>query len=171
MARLVALAGLPGVGKTTVSRALCECTGAIHLRVDSIETALKTSTLKIAQAEDAGYVVLAAVAADNLRLGFDVIADTVNPIAISRQLWTDCASGAGAELVNVELVCSDVAEHRRRVETRVADLKNHVLPDWQAVLDREYERFPQARLVLDTAQLTPEACAARIAEAMEHRIL
>lgn len=161
---LIALSGLPGVGKTTIARLLAQRIGAQYLRVDSIETALKASTLRIEAAEDAGYRVLAAVARDNLGLGCDVIADTVNPIALTRQLWAETAGAAGARLLDVEIICSDPDEHRRRIETRQADLPGHVLPDWQAVLDRDYHPWAQPVLTLDTAILGPEQSVDRIVD-------
>ena len=76
MSRLISFSGLPGVGKTTLARALSARINAIHLRVDTVEAALKNSVLKIHPAEDAGYLVLKSLAKDNLLLGFDVIVDT-----------------------------------------------------------------------------------------------
>ena len=40
---LIVLAGLPGTGKTTLARRLCERLAAFHLRIDTIEAALKRS--------------------------------------------------------------------------------------------------------------------------------
>ncbi|MEO1611681.1 MAG: adenylyl-sulfate kinase, partial [Pseudomonadota bacterium] len=64
---------------------------AMHLRVDTVEAALKRGVLKVHPAEDAGYLAIASIAKDNLALGFDVIADTVNPIELTRQLWAQTA--------------------------------------------------------------------------------
>lgn len=139
MATLISFSGLPGVGKTTIARALSKQINAVHLRVDSIEVAMKNSSLKIHPAEDAGYLAVAAVAADNLALGLDVIADTVNPLEISRELWVDAAAKANAELMNVEILCSDKVEHRKRVESRISDIDGLTVPSWEAVVDRRYD--------------------------------
>ncbi|MDQ0315068.1 AAA family ATPase [Amorphus orientalis] len=163
---LIALSGLPGVGKSTVAAALVRRTGAVHLRVDSVEAALKRSALAIDPAEDAGYLALAAVARDNLALGHTVIADTVNPVAASRMLWADTARAAGAICLDVELVCSDRAEHRRRVEGRTSDIPGLALPDWARVTGRDYEPRTDDRLMLDTAILSPADAVARIVAAL-----
>jgi hypothetical protein len=41
-------------------------------------------------------------------------------------------------LLEVEVVCSDTREHRRRVETRRTDIPGLKLPAWGDVLVREY---------------------------------
>ena len=38
---LIVFSGLPGVGKTTLARALAQAQGALHLRIDSIEQAMR----------------------------------------------------------------------------------------------------------------------------------
>src|SRR5438093_6817984 len=119
---LISFSGLPGVGKTTVARALAREIRAVYIRVDSIEVALKNSSLQSHPAEDAGYRAAVAVAKDNLMHGLDVVADTVNPIELTRRWWAEAAKTCDARLLNLEIVCSDPTEHRRRVETRRSDI-------------------------------------------------
>src|SRR4051812_17815344 len=126
---LVVMGGLPGTGKTTVARELALLLGAVHIRIDSIEQALRTSAGH-GDVVDAGYRVGHAVTADNLRLGGTVIADAVNPVAESREGWRTLATSSLARILEVELVCSDVAEHRRRVEMRVSDVRGLRVPTW-----------------------------------------
>ncbi len=166
MATLISFSGLPGVGKTTIAKALSRRIKAVHLRVDSIEAAMKTSALKIHPAMDAGYLVVAAVAKDNLMLGFDVIADTVSPLEITRQLWAETAASSQARLTNVEVICSDIQEHRRRVETRLSDLDGLTVPTWDKVRSREYEPWTTRRLVLDSAELTTAECVSRVEQVL-----
>ncbi|WP_373282316.1 AAA family ATPase [Pseudovibrio denitrificans] len=139
MAILFVFSGLPGVGKTTLAKALAPRLQAVHLRIDSIEAALKTSVLAISPAEDAGYVVAAAIAKDNLLLGNNVIADAVNPIEITRNIWMEAALGAKVKAMNIEVICSDEAEHKTRVENRPNDISAMTLPTWDAVKRRRYE--------------------------------
>ncbi|MEM1151274.1 MAG: AAA family ATPase [Pseudomonadota bacterium] len=166
MVALIALSGLPGVGKTTLARCVAARANAIHLRVDSVEAALKRSTLAIKQAEDAGYLALAAIAADNLRLGFNVIADTVNPVKEMRELWAQIAADSAANILNVEVICTDQALQRERVETRKNDVKGLVLPSWQAVTQRVFEPWREDRMVIDTSAMSASECAETIVQAM-----
>lgn len=170
MSVLISFSGLPGVGKTTLARALARQIRAVYIRVDSIEAALKTSSLHIQSAEDAGYLAAAAIAKDNLVHGLDVIADTVNPVEPTRRLWAEVATACDARLLNVEVVCSDRAEHRRRVEQRRADIVGLDLPDWKRVQSRDYEAWTRSRVVLDTAQLAVNDCVKRIVDALARAV-
>ena len=118
---------------------------------------------------EAGYRVAYALAGDNLQAGNVVIADSVNPIAITRESWRAVAESAGVPFLEVEIVCTDAEEHRRRVETRQSDIDGLKLPSWQDVQDREYEAWDKAHLVLDTATLSVAECVAAIVWAM-HRL-
>ncbi len=161
---LLILGGLPGVGKTTVATGLAREIGAVHLRIDSIEQALRNSGVDVSGPE--GYAVAYAIAEDNLRLGRTVIADSVNPVEVTRSAWRSVARRTGRRYVEIEVVCSDRAEHRRRVETRTADIVGHELPTWQEVCDREYEPWG-ATVVIDTAGQPIEASVSALREELD----
>lgn len=139
---LLVLSGLPGTGKTTVAREVCRRTGAVHLRVDAIETAILRSGVDPGAA---GYVVAHEVARGNLALGTSVVVDAVCAVAEARQGWATTAREAGADLVQVGTALADAAEHRRRVERRTADLAGHAVPGWQEVVDRPWDAWDDER--------------------------
>lgn len=150
---LIAFGGLPAVGKSTVAKSLAQRIGAVHLRVDTIEQAMRNAGLTVSGPE--GYLVARKLAEDNLLIGHTVIVDSVNPIGITRDYWRETATRMKVKLVEVELVCSDKREHRRRAESRSSDIPGLVLPTWQQVLDRQYEAWDTAH-VIDTAGSTLE---------------
>jgi predicted kinase len=164
---LIILGGLPGTGKSSIARELAAAIGAVHVRIDTIENALRHSQQPM-EVTDHGYAVASAVASDNLRLGHTVVADSVNPIAITRVAWRDVAARAGVPYFEVEIVCRDRDEHRRRVETRVPDIEGHVQPSWQEVVEREYEPW-DAGLVIDTARMSVDEAVTAIQSALEAR--
>ena len=163
---LIILGGLPGVGKTTIARELARQLGAIHVRVDSIEQAIRDSGTLSQPLNDAGYRVAYAIAEDNLRLGRTVIADSVNPVHLSRDAWIGVAHRACAGAAEVELICSDPQQHRQRVETRTADISGLRLPTWEEVASREYEPWERQHIVLDTTGRSVAECVRELLEAL-----
>jgi predicted kinase len=158
MARLIALAGLPGVGKSSIARNLARRTGAMWLRVDSMDQAIWASGTAPKDLLDWTYRAAQAVAADNLILGLDVIADCVNDCEEAREGWETAARTALAEVVWLEIVCSDAQEHRRRIETRSSDIAGLSLPDWNAVAGRAYARWNRDHFTVDTARRSLDEC-------------
>lgn len=147
--------GLPGTGKTTVARALAARISAVYLRIDTLEQALVNAGLcAMDEIGGAGYEAAYALAADNLRLGAAVVADSVNPLDITRAAWRRAADGAAAGRLEIEVVCTDAGEHRRRVETRAVDIPGLIPPTWRQVRERFYEPWTTRPLVLDTARLS-----------------
>jgi predicted kinase len=72
----VQISGVPGAGKTTISRALAPHVGAVVLDHDVSKSALLGADVPVALAGRASYEVLLALAAQLLRQGFSVIFDS-----------------------------------------------------------------------------------------------
>ncbi|MBY4606759.1 AAA family ATPase [Rhizobium sp. 9T] len=169
---LVIFGGLPGSGKTTIARALARRLGAVHVRVDTIEQAIRASGDPSNHIGPAGYVVAYGIAEDNLTLGRMVIADSVNPLTITREAWLSVAARSGVIAAEVEVICSDKTEHRRRVETRKTDVEGLVKPTWQEVVERIYDDWGQTPIIVDTAARdVPEIVEALIVKLRTERLL
>ncbi|CAM3442497.1 AAA family ATPase [Paenibacillus lupini] len=146
--------GLPGTGKSTLSSALARELRATYLRVDVVEQALRATGLSVNGPE--GYIVCYEIAKQSLRLGHDVIADTVNPIHITCHDWRNVAESLEIPFVEIEVVCSDESEHRHRVLTRKTDISGLMLPTWDQVKNRHYEAWDRDHIIIDTANHTVE---------------
>ena len=154
---LFIFSGLPGSGKSTLAQSLARHRGAVYLRIDTIEQALRD--LCALEVGGEGYRLAYRIASDNLRLGRSVVADSCNPIELTRREWEQVARAAGTKFVNIEVLCSDGAEHRRRVETRTSEVPGLRLPTWSEVENREYHRWTIDHVVIDTAGRSEAECA------------
>jgi predicted kinase len=148
---LIIFAGLPGVGKTTIARELARHLTAVHLRVDSIEQPIRDFGVP-QPLNDIGYRVGYAVASDNLLIGQTVIADSVNPLQLTRDAWLAVALRAGTAAAEVEIICSNQKLHRQRLEMRPMEIKGLKLPTWEEVVSRKYEPWSREHIVIDTAE-------------------
>jgi len=166
---LIILGGLPGSGKTTIARALAKRLRAVHVRVDTIEQCIRASGVPGSVVGAAGYVTAYGVAEDNLTLGHTVIADSVNGLGVTRAAWLAVADRSAAPAVELEVVCSDKAEHRRRAEARLSDVPGLTKPTWEQITNRVYEDWGLRPLVIDTAKKSPDELVAEFISKLERQ--
>jgi predicted kinase len=167
---LIIFGGLPGTGKTTIARELARQIGAIHLRIDSIEQAIRDCSPDAVGLDEAGYRVAYAIAEDNLRVGRTVVADSVNPLQITRDAWLEVGRRAQVITMEIEIICSDSREHRARVETRKPDIFGLRLPSWEQVISREYHPWDREHIVIDTANRSLEQNITTLREALSPQL-
>jgi predicted kinase len=163
---LIVFGGLPGTGKTSIARQLAMRMAAVYLRIDTIEQALRASPGVSQPVNEEGYRAAYRLAEENLRLGRNVISDSVNPIQASRDAWVDIGYRTNSRVIEVEVVCTDIETHRRRVETREPDIPGLKLSTWEKILARAYEPWSRNRIVIDTARKTILECVAELESAI-----
>lgn len=158
---LYVFSGLPGSGKSTLAKLLSAKIKAAYLRIDTIEQGLRDlCSLKI---QGEGYRLSYRIAADNLLNDVSVIADSCNPIVLTRNEWNSVAGNCGAAIKNIEVICSDAAEHRRRIEDRTSEIINLIQPTWEMVINREYHQWDDKEVIkLDTAGKSSEESFAEL---------
>ena len=163
---LIALGGLPAVGKSALARSLARRIGVVHLRIDTIEQAMRNAGLNVSGPE--GYLAARDLAEDNLRSGHTVIVDSVNPVAITRDYWRETAARLTVQLVEIQVVCSDERQHRQRVESRITDIPGLVLPGrQQTVVDGPVQRESASLPQLAPGERVHDAVAATPAEQVD----
>ena len=158
----VVVTGLPGVGKSTLARALAGKMGLVLLELDRMEVPLFKQGIDGDAVGWSAYEALTALAEDNLSLGHGVVLDSVGWTRKLRTRWAALAETTGAVFRPVEVICSDLALHRARIETRNPATRScWANPEWNSVeaARSEYEAWDQPRLLLDSVRSFEELVA------------
>jgi predicted kinase len=165
---LIALTGLPGVGKSTFAEALGRSIGVPVLSVDPIEAAMLRARIDPSQPTGlAAYFVVEALVERQLGLGLSVIVDAANYVEPARQAWRVLSGRLGAPLRWIEIICSDESIHHKRVEARGVYIEGFHRVSWNDVLRRKTETEPwnDQRLTLDSAG---DSVASNVTRAIEY---
>ncbi len=114
--------GLPGVGKTSLAQMLCNHTRATYIRIDTIEYFFKKNLSdKIIKQ---GYEMSYLLARDNLSIENSVVIDCCNPAHESREMLNGLSSIDGAQVINIEIICSNRSHHKQQVDLRYQSNKD-----------------------------------------------
>ena len=150
---LIEFGGLPGTGKPTLAGLLAEHSGAVWLRIDEIEGAMRRNGLTAAQTGVTAYSVAHDLAASHLRRGLTVVADAVNPVAAARQGRRELARSVRARHVVVETSCPEALRAERLARRGPGPLVPLAADD--------YEDRTDDRLAVDTTRPLAE-CRAEV---------
>ena len=93
---------------------------------------------------------------------------------MTRDAWRAVAADASSPVVEIEIVRSDLDDHRRIVEARASDIEGLVPPTWTSVLARIYEPWDRPSpgtgpRVIDTSHRTVEASLDAVLAALGQR--
>jgi predicted kinase len=156
-AQVVVFSGLPGTGKSTMAELVARELGAPAFAGDWLLGALKPhgvlNGLERSTFLAMYYDLLATLMNRQLMLGQSAVMDClINDDLADR--WSKSARQYGAQLHVVECVCSDEAEHRRRLETRSRDIPGWHEVGWAHVerMRTEYPPLTFQHLTLDAVQ-------------------
>jgi predicted kinase len=136
-----------------VAEDLAKALDCAVLSVDPVEAAMWRSGVDRDQPTGlAAYVVVEAIAAEQIALAHDVVVDAVNAVEPARDEWRQLAERTGTLLRFIEVRCSDEREHRRRLESRDRGLGDFREPTWESVQARRsgFSEWNDERLVLDS---------------------
>jgi predicted kinase len=164
---LVVVAGLPGSGKSTMATDLGRALKCAVLGVDQAEAAMwRAGVSPSGPTHHAAYLVVGALAAEQLALGHDVIVDAVNGPEPARAQWRDLADQLDAELKFIVVECGDDHIFRDRLEHRSRNIAGFPEPTWEGVLRRraEFPPWTDERLTVDSVN----SRAANLQAALEY---
>lgn len=119
---LIVFSGLPGTGKSTISKRLIEIFPACYLRIDVIEQALKNDHRIENDVGINGYVVAYELARSNLQIGNSVISDSVNPLLITRNAWRNYESW-DKEILTVDTATEKIEAILQKIQSAIEKIK------------------------------------------------
>ena len=153
--QLIVMSGLPGSGKSTIAERLAERLKLPVLSVDPIESAIiRAGIPRSFETGLAAYLVAEALASEQLKFGNSVIIDAVNAEEEGKDVWRGLARRHGLELTVLQVIVSDRAQHRQRIESRVRGLHGISEVTWDQVEARErvYTAWREKVLTLDSSR-------------------
>jgi predicted kinase len=146
---LYIFSGLPGTGKSTLSKIIAQKYNAMYIRIDTVEQGIRELCKYNVRGE--GYRLSYRIVEDNLKIGHNVVADSCNPISLTRKEWENIAMRNNCKYINIEIMCSNENEHKKRIETRGNEIEGLKLPTWEEITKREYDTWKNERIVVDTS--------------------
>src|ERR1700729_1517903 len=129
---LIVVAGLPGSGKSTMADDLGRALDCAVLGVDQAEAAMwRAGSSPSGPTHHAAYLVVGALAAEQLALGQQVIVDAVNGPEEARAQWRDLAARMNADLRFIVVECTDDRIFQDRLAHRIRHIEGFPEPTWE----------------------------------------
>ena len=168
MSVLVVVSGLPAVGKSTIAAGLGLALRFVVFELDVLEAPLLRRGISGDSIGWASYEALTAIARQNIHSVDGLILDAVGWTEKWRSECKKVAEAARGRFRPIEVVCSDEALHKQRIEGRANDpARRFRLSSWsdlEAARRSYWEPWSGDRLILDTKRPAKEL----IQEAVEY---
>ena len=161
---LIVMRGMPGCGKSTVSRALGKQLGCPVIDKDDIKDILDGHT---PEAGGLAYEAMFNVARRQLLQGLNVICDSPITFTMSYEKARSIAAETHATLVIIECICSDEQLWSQRINARKQlQLPKHHMTDWDKLQANRSEigyvmdyAISDPRITVDTVRPLDEVVA------------
>ena len=157
MQTLVAVAGLPGVGKTTVSAAVAERLGATRLRTDVLRKELFAEPSYASEETEAVYAELGSRAAEHLDSGESVVLDATFREQARRDRVAAVAAEHEGRFRFVHVTCADSVV-RERIAEREGDASDADVAVYEQ-LKGEFESIDRTHVHVDNSGTLAETRA------------
>lgn len=151
MSTIILICGLPGTGKSTLAEAIAKQLNLPLFSKDTLEASLvEHGVMTTDQLNGVGYTLLKNLVDDHEARGLSVVVDFIADRDRTLNFWPELPE---KNLIAIECICTQAAEHRRRIETRKRNIKGWYELNWADVTRAaaNYTPLVAERLVLDTA--------------------
>jgi hypothetical protein len=128
------LAACLGLGKTTIVRELAHQAGARHLRIDSMEQAIRDCAPDAAGFDEAGDRVAYAVAEDNFGSGGPSSPTRSIRYRFARDACLEVGRCAPTVALEIEIIGSDLRERQSESQPAKLPLPDLRPPTWDEVI-------------------------------------
>lgn len=148
--RIVLIGGIPGTGKTTLSKEISNCLGIPYFNKDLLESALiEKNSCSPQELNGVGYVLMERIALSELKFGRSVILDCVASSKRVHEHWTSFKT---KDIRYIECVCSDRELHKSRLESRERNIPSWYELTWSDIENIliGYEPCFEERLCIDS---------------------
>jgi predicted kinase len=165
---LIAMAGLPGTGKSTIARRLADAIGGVVLDKDVVRSALFPPAVLDYSAEQDEITFQAIYgAAGSIARTFPKVPVILDGRTFSRRSQIrdliDAAAAIGTPLRIIECVCSDEIAHVRLARDQAAGTHpaSNRTPELYRAVKARAEPLTMPRLTLDTGTVPLDECVRR----------
>ncbi len=153
---LIVLSGLPGTGKSYLSRILAQRLAAVIVESDRVRKTLSSPPTYSAEESELVHRICRIVASMLLQRGASVIYDATNLVEFQREMIYHLADKSGAKLVIVQTVAPEEVVHerleRRKLHENADDISD---ADWRIYQSMRHgidkgSRFSRNFIIVDT---------------------